>query len=316
MKPLAEGGSVSGRGIYVVTRPWALSDPRPESHPQGVSFRQALSLSGDSRAEVIMRKPLWLFIVPLVGCSRFATEKIITLRFQPKENVTTNAPKIGGARAARQIDVTPLSDVRGIPDRSVVGENREHQRPVPIRATSPVADFATGILRRCLAEWGLRIGPGDLVLRGEITNLLVTEDQTYSTQINIRFRLEERSGTVLWEGIAMGEAHQWGSSFKEENYNEEISDGLKRTYANLVDDPGFQEAWTGQSSSPGKAVALTPAQAKAKILEMMEARIATETIAAFVRGVQLAPALGPDGILEWKKSGIAEEVIRAALGGK
>jgi len=151
-----------------------------------------------------------------------------------------------------------------------------------------------------------------LVLRGEITNLFVVEDQTYSTAVSIRFRLEETSGAVLWEGIILGDAHQWGSSFKEENYNEEISDALKRTYAKLVGDPGFQEAWTGQSAATGKA-ALTPPQARQKILEMMQAGIATETIVSFVRGIRLAPALGAEGVLDWKKAGIAEDVIRAAL---
>ena len=88
-------------------------------------------------------------------------------------------------------------------------------------------------------------------LKGEITNLLVTEENTYSTAVAMRFRLEDPSGAVLWEGIATGDAHQWGRSFEEENYNEEISDVLKRTYANLLSNPSFQAAWTGRRLEAG-----------------------------------------------------------------
>jgi hypothetical protein len=182
----------------------------------------------------------------------------------------------------------------------------------PVKATSSVADFATGVLRRCLGEWGVRLGGGGLVLHGEITNLFVTEDQTYSTSVSIRFRLEDGGGKTLWEGIATGDAHQWGRSFEEENYVEEISDALKRTYANLVSTRVFQEAWAGRPLAADSA-AMTPDVLKEKILEMMKAGISNETIASYARGIRTSPPLTGDDVLAWKKAGIAEEVIRAAL---
>ncbi len=243
-----------------------------------------------------------------------AKEKRIVLRFTPKENVTANVPKTDEATPAKTIEVMQLTDVRPLPDLSVVGENRERSTPRPVRATTPVADFATIVLRKCLSEWGVRLGTGGLVLRGEIANLFVTEDQTYSTAVSIRFQLEDGAGKRLWEGIATGDAHQWGRSFEEENYNEEVSDALKRTYANLVNTPAFQEAWAGRV--PAAASTLTPGDLKAKILEMMKAGVATETVVSYVRSVQLSPPLGADEILDWKRAGIAEEVIRAALGNR
>src|SRR6266542_635229 len=64
--------------------------------------------------------------VLLVGCSRFASEKRIALRFTPKENVTANIPTTEGVTASRTIEVLPLTDARGLSDRTLVGENREH----------------------------------------------------------------------------------------------------------------------------------------------------------------------------------------------
>jgi hypothetical protein len=250
--------------------------------------------------------------VLLVGCSRFASEKRLALRFTPKENVTANIPASEGLSSSRAIEVLPLTDARALSDRSLVGENREHSTAVPIRATSSVEEFATVVLRKCLGEWGVRLGSGDLLLRGEITNLLVTEDQTYSTAVSIRFRLEDRSGNALWEGVVMGDAHQWGSSFKEENYNEEISDALKRTYANLVSNAGFQKAWIGLMAVNESAV--SPQEVETKVLELMRAGVSGETIASYVRGAKLSRPLNAEEILDWKKAGIAEGVIRAALG--
>jgi hypothetical protein len=267
-----------------------------------------------------LKRTCWALTVFLVGCSRFSSEKRIDLRFTPKENVTAAIPATEGLTASRSIDVAPLTDARAITDRSLVGENREHSTMVPIRATSSVTEFATTALKKCLAEWGVRIGTGDLLLRGEITNLLVTEDQTYSTAASMRFRLEDSAGNALWEGIATGAAHQWGSSFKEENYNEEISDALKRTYANLVSNPGFQRALIGRpESGPGPASSsssgrgLSPNESKMKILEMMKSGLSTSTIASYLVSTRIRPPLDADDLVSWKRAGIAEEVLRAAV---
>jgi hypothetical protein len=49
---------------------------------------------------------------------------------------------------------------------------------------------------------------------------------------------------------------------------------------------------------------------------MMKAGVSEETIASYVRGTRLPRSLNAEEILDWKKAGIAEQVIRAALGTK
>lgn len=244
-----------------------------------------------------------------------ARDMVITLQFTPKENVTANLPSLDGADPGRPIQVLPLKDSRPLGDPRIVGENRERKTPRVVRASGSVADFATAVLTTCFSQWGIRLGSGGLILRGELTNLFVTEENTYSTQATIRFSLEEPDGKKLWEGIANGDARQWGASYKGENYNEQLSDALKGAYANLASNPGFQKAWTGRTASaaPAPAKTVTPEELKKSILSMMEKGIATNIIAGYARGVRVDPALTPDDIVAWKAAGIPDEVLEAAV---
>lgn len=251
---------------------------------------------------------LFVLVAPLLALA--ASQMRINLRFVPKENVTANIPTLDKVNASRPIEVLPLKDVRSLADPSVVGENRERRTPRPVRANSSVAEFSTVVLQKCLSDWGVRLDKGGLLLRGEITNLFVTEENTYSTQVSIRFRLEDQTGKAVWEGIASGDAHQWGRSFSEENYNEQISDALKRTYSRLVGSADFQKAWSGQTAER-KSVA--PAALKAAVVKMMAEGIGGDIIVGYVRTVEIQPPLTPDDMIDWKQSGMPDAVLRAAV---
>jgi hypothetical protein len=60
--------------------------------------------------------------------------------------------------------------------------------------------------------------------------------------------------------------------------------------------------------------ASSPQEVEAKVLEMMKAGVSEETIASYLRGAKLSRSLNAEEILDWKKAGIAEGVIRVALG--
>jgi len=55
-------------------------------------------------------------------------------------------------------------------------------------------------------------------------------------------------------------------------------------------------------------------QMKAKILEMMKAGVGTDVIVAYVKGERLKQKLTANEIIDWKKAGIDDQVIQAALG--
>ena len=61
------------------------------------------------------------------------------------------------------------------------------------------------------------------------------------------------------------------------------------------------------------AAGLTTAELKSKILDLMHESVSTDVIVAYVKSRRVATALGADEIIDWKKSGIAESVIEAAI---
>jgi hypothetical protein len=56
------------------------------------------------------------------------------------------------------------------------------------------------------------------------------------------------------------------------------------------------------------------AQMKSTILEMMKAGVGTDVIVAYVKGEKLKTKLTSNEIIDWKKAGIDDKVIQAALG--
>jgi len=75
---------------------------------------------------------------------------------------------------------------------------------------------------------------------------------------------------------------------------------------------------SGAPPSPTPAVstsatAMSPADLERKVLSLMGEGLGSDLIAAYVRGQRLARALTAEEIVEWKRAGIAEPVIEAAV---
>jgi hypothetical protein len=82
----------------------------------------------------------------------------------------------------------------------------------------------------------------DLVLRGELVTLFVVEENLYRGDARLNFRLEDKAGNLLWSGTAAGDDFTWGRDRRPQNYEQTISNSLKKAYANLIDNQGFQAA--------------------------------------------------------------------------
>src|SRR5262245_36785188 len=65
--------------------------------------------------------------------------------------------------------------------------------------------------------------------------------------------------------------------------------------------------------SSSAAAGLTTSELKSKILDLMHESVSTDVIVAYVKSRRVASALTADEIIDWKKSGIAESVIEAAI---
>jgi hypothetical protein len=67
-------------------------------------------------------------------------------------------------------------------------------------------------------------------------------------------------------------------------------------------------------SSPKAAAnpALTPAELKSRILDLMREKVAAEVILAYVKGRRLSRKMTAEEIIDWTKTGIPDAVIEAA----
>ncbi len=246
--------------------------------------------------------------------SRVAGSLFVRLRFTPQDTINSPTPLIEKANPSRAIQIAPMVDARQLTDLSLIGENSESKRRTPVRAESSIAQFSTEVLKTCLLAWGVKISSeADLILNGQVVSFFVKEENRYTADVNFRFRLQDRAGHSLWEGLAAGQASTWGSSLSAENYNQVLSDALKVAYANLLGNPTFQVAWSGQSSV-SVAPAVSSDTLAVKILILMREGLGEDVIADYVRTHRPPATLSAEEIVEWKRAGIAESVIKAALG--
>jgi hypothetical protein len=241
----------------------------------------------------------------------------MALQWMPEETVI---PVMDMASPSRALRIIRLDDARGLKMASLIGENVQDVS-IPVRSTNSVEDFATSSLKSCLSSWGVKISPdADLVLRGAIVTLFVTEANKYKADARIRFWLEDLGGNRIWEGVVAGDASTWGSDLNPENYNQAISDALKKAYANLLSNAGFQRVWSASPSRPvaersatAQKSSLSPVELREAIEKMAGAGVDAETISVFLRGRRLSSSLSGDDVVAWKKAGIPNSVIRDAL---
>lgn len=67
------------------------------------------------------------------------------------------------------------------------------------------------------------------------------------------------------------------------------------------------------ASAPASVSGIAPSELKAKILVLMREGVGADVIVAYVKTKPVSAALSAEEILDWKKSGIADAVIEAAL---
>jgi hypothetical protein len=239
---------------------------------------------------------------------------VVSLRFAPVGDVDIPVPPADSVTAARPIRITPMTDARKLADLSVIGGNHEAGHlPIPAKSARSVAEFASETLQKCLKIWGVNTSPeADIALKGEIATLFVAEGNRYEGTVHLRFRLERPDGSLLWEGIEVGEDSTWGRSLAAYNYNQVVSTMLARAYSNLLSDPGFLKARGAKQDKRGGAV-VDAAVLKANIVALMREGVGTDVIVRYVWSQKLSQPLAAEEILAWKKDGISDEVIKAAL---
>jgi hypothetical protein len=89
--------------------------------------------------------------------------------------------------------------------------------------------------------------------------------------------------------------------------------GRKKTTAPAAPAAAAPPAAAGPASAPAPAADLSASELRAKVLVLQREGVGEDVLVAYVRSHPPSRALTADEILEWKKSGISDSVIAAAL---
>lgn len=250
----------------------------------------------------------------------------ITLRYAPQESVGTSVPTLTTGISDVPLRLS-IGDARTIADPAVIGDSTDDDDRVwPIRVSGDLLGWANEVLLKNAGEWGIRVSDSaPLQLKGSLLRFKVNESNkpvgsVYNADVQVGFRLLDAKGQTLWEGNAPGDATRYGKSRNEDNVNEVLSDALKEAYATALGDPALQNAWLGKSgpvaSTPAPAAAaarMTPDELLAELVKLKKQGFTPELLLDYVNQKSLTSGLTADDMVKWKKEGMSQDVIQAAL---
>jgi hypothetical protein len=265
---------------------------------------------------------LVLTIVTAIGPSSADSvkERSLTLQFAPQESAGSSSPTLGEGMNARPVGLV-FEDKRPPSEAGVVGEGTDDDDHLfPWRSTTSIHEFTKEVFVRTVQGWGIRIEEGtDLILVVRLTRFFVSEkDQavgsSYTADVRVAFELRTHDGELLSSGVASGDATRYGRKRSADNCNEVLSDAMKESYASLFDQPGLQAAWSGKEVRSGtRSQAILPSALLIELTELKGQRFSSDSLIGYVNQQILSAPLSAQDMVEWKKAGIPESVIQAAL---
>lgn len=249
----------------------------------------------------------------------------ITLRYAPQESTGASVPTLMMGISDKPVKLS-MADGRTISDPAVIGDSTDDDDRVwPIRAAGDVVAWSNEVLLKNAGEWGIRVADdAPLQLSGTLLRFMVNEGNKpvgsmYAADVRVGFRLLDDQGRLLWEGTAAGDATRYGKSRSQDNVNEVLSDAIKEAYATALGEPALQNAWLGKSgpvatgSTAPAEPGMTPDEMLAELVKLKKQGFDTGLLVGFVNQKSLTGSLTADDMVKWKKEGIPQEVIQAAL---
>lgn len=141
--------------------------------------------------------------------------------------------------------VSPTVDKRA--DSRTIGSNNQKDTPIPVYAAgkSP-GDFVTDVLKQEMTTMGLEVtdevSSSQRQIDSELIQFNVTEGGTYKAIVQLRLKVVDPTGKVLWQGVGSGDGSNYGKSRSATNYQETYSDALRRAITKILADPKFSDA--------------------------------------------------------------------------
>ncbi|HTV80683.1 MAG TPA: YajG family lipoprotein [Steroidobacteraceae bacterium] len=175
------------------------------------------------------------------GASAAKLLENVSLQWRPTSDLELGTVQM--SQATIQFD--NFTDARE--NKTAVGENIEDKQPKPVTTQDDIGAFVGKHMRDLFQHAGFKVvdSDGAVIIKGEVVQFFVREESTYKSEVRVRLTVVNRDGKTLWNGLASGEATRFGRSYKLENYDEALSDGVVNTVSSMLQDSNFEAALSG-----------------------------------------------------------------------
>jgi hypothetical protein len=285
------------------------------------------------------------------GVAIAGEDLVIPLKFIPTTDPGAVMVTLKEGVSSKAITLA-VQDGRTVGSRDIIGEGTGNgDDTFRIRYAGHLPGYLKTTIQDRFNAWGVLFeDSSDLVLMIRVTRFHVREthaflNSTFTAEVQLPWVLADRAGHVFAEGTAMGTGKTKGRWRNPVNCEEVLSDALQQAAAVLVGDARLQDAWLAAKPEPApasleastppapplKPVAMavpasrvrsktapatlpkTPSQLLTDVTRLRRQKLGTEVLVDYVSKQTIATGFSADDLLAWKKAGVPEPVMRAAL---
>lgn len=167
----------------------------------------------------------------------------IPLRWKPTDEMRLGPVGAVAGLNQQRIAIGPFLD--GRQDLQQIGKNIENGGNAPVTTGDGVGAFLGARFADVLQANDVRVATAGAtrIIKAEVLRYFVTEENTYSADVALRFTVEDPGGGAIWQGVAEGTSNRFGRSYKAENYHEALSNAFLEACKSLVSTPAFLDAF-------------------------------------------------------------------------
>ena len=279
----------------------------------------------------------------LCGPVRAADDLVIPLKFIPTKKLGSDSQTLREGISNKPIAIT-IEDSRQVKSKDLVGEGTgSGDSTFRIRYTGHLPSYMKTTVQDRFGTWGVQTtDSSDLVVMIRVTRFHVLETHAFygsvfTAEVQLPWTLTDRAGHVFASGTALGTGKTKGRWRNPINCEEVLADALQQAAAGILADAKLQEAWLAAVPQPAPqhvaatppaparpqtrrgatvasaASAKTPAQLLADVKKLRQQQLGTGLLVDYVSKQTLASAFSANDLVQWKKAGVPEPVMAAAL---
>jgi len=293
-----------------------------------------------------------LLLAFAAGSAHAGEDLVIPLKFIPTKQVGSDAATLREGISNKPIAIA-IEDARQVKTKDLVGEGTgSGDETFRIRFAGHLPSYLKTTLQDRFGTWGVQTDESsNLVLVIKVTRFHVRETHAFygsvfTAEVQLPWTLADRAGHVFASGTALGTGKTKGRWRNPINCEEVLADALQQAASIALGDAKLQEAWlaavpqpapahiAGTPPAPARppapvgmavpasrvhskvapaALPKTPAQLLADVTKLRRQQIGTGLLVDYVSKQTLASAFSANDMVAWKRAGVPEPVMAAAL---